>query len=133
MAFSEAGKRGVCARFLSGADTRARGTPVGSRVVGCLSSPRRPFQVRLLPAPRPVLQKRTQPVASARVTQLPQRLRLNLPDTLPCHREILAHLFKRVLAAVFQAEPHLDDLLFARGERLQHLRGLLAKIRSEER
>ena len=38
-----------------------------------------------------------------------------------------------MLAAVLQAEAHLDDLLFARAEGLQDLGGLLAQIQIDHR
>ena len=56
--------------------------------------------------------------------QLAQCLCLDLPDALARHREVLADLFERVLAAVTHPEPHLDHLLLARGERLQERFGL---------
>jgi uncharacterized membrane protein len=82
---------------------------------------------------RSVLQKRAQAVAAAGMAQLAQSFGLDLADSLARDGEILAHLFQRVLAAVFQAEPHLDDLLFARRERLQHLRGLLPQVQIDHR
>src|SRR5438045_607258 len=42
--------------------------------------------------------------------------------------EALADFFERVLAAVADAEPHLDHLLLARRQRLQHRLGLLFQI-----
>src|SRR5215831_6356661 len=62
------------------------------------------------------------------MTQLAQRLGFDLADTLAGYRERLADLFERMLGAVFQAKAHLDDLLFARGERSQHLRGLVFQV-----
>src|SRR5688500_16426613 len=97
-----------------------------------LAGPRRPTPLAWLargarsPPPagscllRSSLQDRTQLPASRGVTQLAQRLRLDLADALARDREALAHFFERVLAAVADAEPHLDDLLLARGQRLQH-------------
>jgi hypothetical protein len=67
-------------------------------------------------------------MAPAWVPQLAQRLGLDLPDPLARDREILSDFFQSVLAAVLQAEAHLDDFLFARRERLQHLCGLFAQI-----
>ena len=72
------------------------------------ANPRSP----LIPERR--FQKRSQPMTSARVPQFPQRLRLNLPDALARHREMLTDFFQSVLAPVLQPEPHLDDLLLAR-------------------
>src|SRR4051794_34249402 len=65
--------------------------------------------------------------------QLAERLGFDLPDALACDREALAHFFERVLAAVADPEAHLDDLLFARRERLQHGLGLLAEIQVDHR
>jgi len=47
------------------------------------------------------------------MTQLAQRLSFDLADAFACYRERLAYFFKRVLAAVFQPEAHLDDFFFA--------------------
>src|SRR5262245_53144942 len=67
------------------------------------------------------------------MTQLAQRLRLDLAYAFAGHREVLAHFFERVLAAVADAEAHLDDLLFARGQRLQHRFGLLLQVEVDHR
>src|SRR5665213_1211489 len=83
--------------------------------------------------PQRRFQKRPQPMAPARVPQFPQRLCLDLPDALARHREALADLFERVFAAVLQAETHLDDLLFARAQRLEHFRRLLAQVQIDHR
>src|SRR6185295_15674143 len=66
--------------------------------------------------------------AAARVAQLAQRLRLDLPDALAGDREVLAHLFEGVLAAVAQAEAHLDDLLLAGSQGLEERFRLLLEI-----
>src|ERR1039457_3296510 len=62
------------------------------------------------------------------VAQLSQRLRLDLADALAGYRERLPDFLKGVLGAVFQPEAHLDDLLFARGKRAQHLRSLVFEV-----
>ena len=72
-------------------------------------------------------------MAAAGVAQFAQRLGFDLADALARDREVLADFFERVLAAVLQAEAHLDDLLFARRERLQHLRGLLPQVQIDHR
>ena len=69
-----------------------------------------------------------QAMAPAGMPQFPERLGFDLPDALASDREMLADFFERVLAAVLQAEAHLDDLLFARAESLQDLGRLLAQI-----
>src|SRR6185503_9291385 len=60
--------------------------------------------------------------------ELTQRLGFDLADALAGDREGLADFFKRVLGAVFQAEAHLDDFFFARGERAEDLRGLVFEV-----
>ena len=74
-----------------------------------------------------------QAVTAAGVAQLAQRLGFDLPDALACYREILTHFLQRVLAAVIKTETHLDDLLFARRERLEHLRRLFAQVQVDHR
>src|SRR5208282_4095614 len=78
--------------------------------------------------PQAGIQERAQAVAAAGVAQFAQSLGLDLADALARHREMLADLFERMLAAVLQAEAHLNDLLLARAQRLEHLRGLLAQV-----
>ena len=65
--------------------------------------------------------------------QLAERLGLDLTDALAGDREALSDLFERVLAAVADAEPHLDDALFARRQRLQHRLGLLLQVQVDHR
>src|SRR5205085_4479013 len=55
--------------------------------------------------------ERAQLTRARRMSQLAQRLRLDLPYALARHRKRLAHFLQRVLRAIFQAEAHLDDLL----------------------
>src|SRR4030095_9110049 len=78
-------------------------------------------------------EERAQLAAPRWVTQLAQRLGLDLPDALARDGEALAALFERVLAAVADAEPHLDDLLLARRQRLQHRLGLFLEIEVDDR
>src|ERR1017187_2648440 len=59
------------------------------------------------------------------MTQLSQRLCLDLPDTFSSDSKRLADLFERVLGAVFQPKTHLDHFLFARRERAQDLSRLV--------
>src|SRR5229473_7058078 len=54
------------------------------------------------------------------VPQLAQGLGFDLADTFAGEGERLAHFLERVLAAVLQAEAHLDDLFLAWGEHLQY-------------
>src|ERR1035441_9395806 len=86
-----------------------------------------------LASPSPVFQKGAQTVAAAGMPQLPQRLSFDLADALARYGEVLPHLFERVLTPIFQAKPHLDDLLLARRQGLEHLRGLFAQIEIDDR
>src|SRR5690606_18375803 len=49
--------------------------------------------------------------AAARVLELPQRLRLDLPDPLAGHRELLADLFQGVVGVHADAEAHAQHTL----------------------
>jgi hypothetical protein len=64
--------------------------------------------------------------------KLSQSFGLDLTNALARDGEVLADFFERVLAPVLQAETHLDDLLFARAERLQDLCRLLAKVQVDD-
>ena len=63
-----------------------------------------------------------------RVTQLAQGFRFDLADTLTGDGKGLADLFQGVLAAILEAETHLDDLLLARGEGAKNLRSLVLEV-----
>src|SRR6266542_7164940 len=67
------------------------------------------------------------------MAELAERLGLDLPDALARDREVLPHLFERVLAAVREPEPEAQDLLLARRERVQHLVRLLAERQRDDR
>ena len=66
--------------------------------------------------------------AAAGVTQLAEGLGFDLADALAGDLEGLADLFERVLGAVFEAEAHLDDALFARRQGAEDLRGVLLQV-----
>src|SRR5207249_10557271 len=66
------------------------------------------------------------------MAQLAERLGLDLSDALAGDREALADLFERVLAAVADAEPQLDDLLLARRQRFEHRFGLFLEIQVDD-
>ncbi len=70
--------------------------------------------------------------AAAGVAQLAQRLGFDLADALARDLEALAYFFQRVLGAVFEAETHLDDTLFARGEGAENLRGVLLEVDADD-
>ena len=55
-----------------------------------------------------------------------------LADALAGDLEGLADLFEGVLGAVFEAEAHLDDTLFARGQGAQDLRGVLLEVDADD-
>src|SRR5690606_35501649 len=93
---------------------------------------------RELPAPGcrpclPSLEERPETTAARRVAQLAQRLGLDLPDALAGDREALADFLERVLRAVADAEPHLDDALLARRQRLEHAVGLFLQVQVDDR
>src|SRR5438094_8518692 len=62
------------------------------------------------------------------MAQLPQRFRFDLPDSLPGHREILPHLFKRMIGVFADAESLAKDPLLPRRESLQRIIDLPLKI-----
>ena len=47
------------------------------------------------------------------MTQLPERLRLDLADPLPGHLEVLAHLLEGVIGFLADPEPHPENPLLA--------------------
>src|SRR5215831_10314635 len=79
------------------------------------------------------LQKRLQFLGAGRVPQLPQRLGFDLPDPLARYVERASDFLERVLRAVADSEAHLQDLLLAGGQRLQHPPRLVLKVRHEDR
>jgi hypothetical protein len=60
--------------------------------------------------------------------QFLQRLGLDLADALAGHRELLAHLFERVIGVYADAEAHAQHALLARRQRGEHARRRLAQI-----
>ena len=54
--------------------------------------------------------------ASRRMTELAQRLGLNLADALPGHLEVFAHLFQGVRLTIQQPEAEGKHLLFPLGQ-----------------
>src|SRR5262245_42532373 len=81
---------------------------------------------------RPSFEERPQLAAPRWMPQFPERLRLDLADALARHGEALADLLEGVLAAVADAEAHLDHLLFARRERLEHRLGLFFQVQVDD-
>src|SRR5262245_17555351 len=82
---------------------------------------------------RPSLQERAKLPAAGWMSQLPERLGFDLPDALAGDGEALPDFLERVLAAVADAEPHLDYLLLARCQRLQDRFGLLLEVEVDDR
>src|SRR5580765_7676384 len=80
----------------------------------------------------PSFEERPQLAAARGVPQLAQRLGLDLTDAFTRDGEALPDLFERVLAAVADAEPHLDDLFLARCERLEDRFGLLLQVQVDD-
>src|SRR3981081_2752354 len=81
----------------------------------------------------PPFEKRAKLAAARRMAQLAERLGLDLPDALTRDREALTDFLEGVLAAVPDAEPHLDDLFLARRQRLEDRFGLLLEIQVDHR
>src|ERR1039458_1763135 len=65
--------------------------------------------------------------------QLAQRLGFDLADAFAGYGERLPDFFQSVLAAVFEAEAHLDDFFFARGQRAQDLSRLVLQVHVDHR
>src|SRR5437867_9301651 len=80
----------------------------------CFGSSYQPSQVRSV-------EECAQAAVAAGMTEFAQSLCFDLPYALSGHTEVVANLFQRVLGAVLRSEPHLDDALFTRRERVQHL------------
>ncbi len=71
-------------------------------------------------------------MAAAGMPQFTQRLGFDLADALARNGKVLAHFLERMLAAILEAEAHLDDLFFARAQGFQHLSGLLAQVEIDD-
>src|SRR4029078_9603042 len=80
-----------------------------------------------------VVEEASQFPRSARMLQLPQRLRLDLPDAPPGDRELLADFLPRVVGVHADAEAHAQHALLARRQRRQHARRGLAQVRLDGR
>src|SRR5262249_54009848 len=65
---------------------------------------------------------------TARMAQLAQRLGLDLPDTLACHREAPPDLLQRMVGALADPEAQAHHLLLARRERGEDLLRLLLEV-----
>src|SRR6187397_1819365 len=71
-------------------------------------------------SPRPI-EESPQSAAAAWVPQLSKRFRFDLTNAFARHREVMSDLFEGLFGAVFQAESHLDNTLFARGQCIDNL------------
>src|SRR5579875_856484 len=67
------------------------------------------------------LEERLQLVRPARVTQLAQRLRLDLANALARHVELLADFLERMVRAHLDAEAHPQHLRLTRRQRVEHV------------
>src|ERR1039458_5685176 len=65
------------------------------------------------------------------MAQLAKRLGFDLADAFAGYGKRLAYFFQSVLAAVFEAEAHLDYFFFARRERAQDLSGLGLEVHAD--
>src|SRR5579872_6115699 len=74
------------------------------------------------------IHERPQLARARGMAQFAQRLGFDLAYALAGDGKRLAHFLQRVLAAILQAETHLDHLLLARGQGAQHLRRLLLQV-----
>src|SRR5437868_5346787 len=57
--------------------------------------------------------------APAWVTQFPESLGFDLPDTFACHFEILPHFFERVIRRFADSKPFPENFFLTGGQRLQ--------------
>src|SRR5262250_1330005 len=73
------------------------------------------------------LQEAPELLGARGMAELAEGLGFDLTYALAGDREVLAHLFEGVLAAVGEPEAEPQHLLLARGERVQHLVGLLTQ------
>ena len=64
-----------------------------------------------------LIQEAPQLAASARMFQLPQGFRFDLPNPFACDRELLTDFFERMVRIHPDAETHPKDTFFARGQR----------------
>src|ERR1700693_371475 len=79
------------------------------------------------------LQERLQLLRPRRVPELPQGLRFDLADSFARHVEGAPDFLEGVLRAVADTEAHLQDLLFPRGQGLQHAPRLVLEVRDQDR
>src|SRR2546422_11253573 len=74
-----------------------------------------------------------QAARAARMTELAQRLRLDLADALARDRKAGANLLERVVRPLPDAEAQAQHLLLARRERGEHLARLIAQVQAHHR
>src|SRR5690606_12138760 len=74
------------------------------------------------------LDERLEALAARRVTQLAQRLRLDLADALAGDLEVLTDLLEGVVGLLADAEAHAEHLLLARRERGEDLARLIGQV-----
>jgi len=66
------------------------------------------------------------------VAELAEGFGFDLADAFAGYLEALADFFKGVLGAVFEAEAHLDDALFARSQGAEDLGGVLLEVDADD-
>src|SRR6188472_3647829 len=79
------------------------------------------------------VEEATQVARPGQMPELPQRLRLDLPDALARHVEARPDLFERVVGPLTDPEAEAKHLLLAGGERRQHAPRLIAQIGRDHR
>src|SRR2546425_2868827 len=84
-------------------------------------------------APWLILYESLEVPSAQRVSQLAQRLGLDLPDALARHGEALADLLEGVLAFLTDAEPEAEDLLLLRGQHGQRSFHLGREVLAQQR
>ena len=62
------------------------------------------------------------------MAQFAQGLRFDLPNALARDGELLSHFFQRVIGFFADAEPHAQDLFFARRQSRQNFAGLFLQV-----
>src|SRR5207253_11208221 len=82
-----------------------------ARDEGGLGGPSRPPSISIFDKTISIFDKSAEVAAAQRMTQLPERFGLDLPDALTRHFEALADLFERVLALFADAESQPQELL----------------------
>src|SRR5438477_4964240 len=111
----------------SGRCGRSEAVPHWGVSGGVVDSPRRGKSLSL------ILDERLEIAPAQRMPELPQRLRLDLPDALAGHGEPLADFLECVLALFADPEAQAQDLLFLGAERRERTLHLVRQILRQKR